>query len=547
MQKIQELIANYLSDAFIRQSHNSVIWIPFFLALGIGGYFSLKVEPHISYLILFLSISAALSVLLGSYRYRSMLVNYSFWSVLGLILVITGFIAATLRTQVAYTPMIEKKINYANVIGDIESIEPLEDGSRVLLSNLEIEDMAAPPRKIRIKMRQDAGLQAGQRISFLAGLNPPSPPVAPGAFDFQRWAYFQGIGAVGFSYGQPKIVDNAKASPITTAREYIKNNIIAQTDKPGQSVILALMTGQRKAIIEEDWQAMRNSGLAHMLAISGLHVGMVAGVLFFFSRLMMAAIEPLALRYPIKKYAAIIAISGAFFYMVMVGATIPTQRAMIMTALAMLAICLDRSPFSLRLVGIAAIIILLYRPESLVSVSFQMSFAAVTALVAFYEVTRKYWRRAYSRAGVIRKFALYFIGLSTTTIIAGTVTGLFALYHFNQYAMYGLLANLVAVPILSIIVMPLLVFSYVLMPIGLSSFTLALAEYGVEWILATAHWVANMDGAVFYLPSFPLWIFASMILSLWVFTIWKGPEKKAILPVFALLCVMVSLVQKPDI
>lgn len=526
------------------------LWVPFFLSIGIGLYFSLKFEPE-----LWIITAIALSIIIIIFIFWKFFFSDETATHLVFLIVVifgiisTGFFAAKIRTDNIYNPMIIKKINFADIQGRIKTIEPLENGSRVILDNLNIEKMSAEktPHSVRLKVLKDDELKSGQIIQVLAGLNPASAPVSPYAFDFQRWSYYQRLGGVGFAYGAPKIIEDSKSTILSTIREKITKQIIAQTSKPEQSIILALMTGQRKAIIDEDWDAMRESGLAHMLAISGLHVGMVAGVLFFFSRLIMAGFGGFALRHPIKKYAAILALVGAFFYMLIVGATIPTQRAVIMVGLAMIAICLDRSPISLRLVALAATIILLYRPESLVSISFQMSFAAVTALVAFFEFMRPYLRKLYSRAGLWRKIMLYFLGLSFTTIIAGAVTGLFGLYHFQQYAMFGLLANLIAVPILSFMVMPLLVLSYFVMPFGLSGFILNIAEWGTRWVLATAHWVANMDGAVLKISSYPSWVFIALVLCLWVFTVWKGREKVLILPLFFGLLILIPFTKQPDI
>jgi competence protein ComEC len=446
--------------------------------------------------------------------------------------------------------MIVKKMAPVKVIGTIDSIEPAERGSRAVLKDLEIERLSLEktPRKIRLTIRKDEGLRAGQRVKILAGLNPPSPPVSPGAFDFQFMAFYEGLGAVGFAYNQPEILEDALEPWLSHVRQRIVENIQNATSSPEQAVVVALMTGQRKAIREEDWKALRESGLAHMLAISGLHVGMVAGVLFFFSRLFMASSPGFALKYPIKKYAALIALIGACLYTLIVGATIPTQRALMMTGLVMVAIMLDRSPFSLRLIALAAGVILLISPEALLSVSFQMSFIAVASLICFYEWSRPFWNNIRYRAGFMRKITLYLLGISATTIIAGTTTGLFALYHFGQYPAYSLLANLVAVPLLAFIVMPLLVLSYILMPVGLEPYILKISEEGVSWILASAHWVANMDGAVWRMQSWPLWIFIGMVFCIWIWLVWNGRNKYyVIFPAFVIFTILAFAYRQPDI
>jgi len=513
-------------------------------------YYGLKAEPK--YILGVTVLLFAVGAFFFSYKKQeNSFLNKAFFLIsVGFMVVALGFNAAKIRTEMVYTSMLVKKMAPVGVVGMIESIEPAKKGSRTVLKEVEIERLSKEktPRKIRITIRKDEGLRAGQRISVLAGLNPPSPPVSPNAFDFQFMSFYQGLGAVGFAYNQPEIIEDAPEPLLSSVRQNIVQNIQAVTSEPEQAVVIALMIGQRKAIRDKDWQALRESGLAHMLAISGLHVGMLAGVLFFFSRFFMALRPNFALRYPIKKYAAIIALIGACLYTVMVGATIPTQRALMMTGLVMIAIMLDRSPFSLRLIALAAGVILLIAPEALLSVSFQMSFIAVASLICFYDWSRDFWNGIRYRAGFMRKFALYLLGISATTIIAGTATRLFSLYHFGQYAAYGLLANLVAVPLLAFIVMPLLVLSYVLMPIGLDGFVLPIAEEGVSWILASAHWVANMEGAVWRMQAFPSWVFLGMVLCVWFWLVWKGYKKYyLIIPVFTVLIILAFSYRQPDI
>jgi len=548
-QKIQEFIDIMLAQ----QKNNLFLWAPFCFAIGIAIYFALTFEPSLMVSGVALSACLALLALLFRWRDHTPLLQLYFLLAIGVSIIAGEFCVAQWRANMVYTPMLVKKMSPVGVIGTIESIEPLggKDGSRLILTDVEIERLEPndTPRKIRLKVRQDESLNVGQRISVLAGLNPASSPVAPDAFDFQRMSYFKGIGSVGFAYSQPEIIeDNAvHGSWLSAIRSNIINNIGKTAQAPQKSIIIALMTGQRGAISDANWDALRQSGLAHLLAISGLHVGMVAGVLFFFSRLFMACFAPLALQYPIKKYAAGIALIGALFYTLIVGATIPTQRALMMTGLVMIAIMFDRSPFSLRLVALAAMVVLFFSPESLTSVSFQMSFAAVVALIYFYDLIRPYWRAVHRQAGMFRKAALYFVGVSLTTVVAGTATGLFSLYHFQNYAVYGVLANLFAVPLMGFLIMPLIVLSYVLMPLELSAISLSMIEWGVGWVLATAHWVAGLDGAVWHVASFPHWIFIVMVCCAWFWMVWKGRLKLIVIPIFLLMVGLIFVYKQPDI
>jgi competence protein ComEC len=549
LQKIQELIVEEIAS----QKARAFLWIPVFFAVGIATYFALKFEPSLWIGFGTFIVSTLISFIIWKIQNDTLFLKFTLLIAAMFAITTSGFFIAQVRSHLVYTPMIVKKMSPVGVNGFIESIEPLGEGegSRVVLTDLKIERLSPEetPRKIRLKIRKDDGLQNGQRIKLLTGLNPPSGPVAPYAFDFQRMAYFKGIGAVGFSYTTPEIMEEApeRFFSLKNTREAITENLRAQSAEPQQSIIVALMTGQRGQISDENWRALRESGLAHLLAISGLHVGMVAGVIFFFSRLIMASFQNFTLKYPIKKYAAVIALFGAFFYTLMVGATIPTQRALLMTGLVMVAIMLDRSPFSLRLVALAALVVLFFSPESLTSVSFQMSFAAVTALICFYDWLRPVWKRLHRQASMTKKFILYFIGVSLTTIIAGFATGLFALFHFQNFAVYGVLANMVAVPLMAFIVMPMIVFSYVLMPLGLEGLIMPLIEWGVGWILATAHFVSKLDGAVWLIPAWPHWIFIMLVLCFWAMIVWKGRLKVFLIPMIFLLISFIFLYKQPDI
>ena len=269
--------------------------------------------------------------------------------------------------------------------------------------------------RIKLSGRQPA-LRPGEHIRVMAILSPPPAPAAPGAFDFQRKSYFRRLGAVGFSVGRAQVVEGSADSAslllrVERLRQVVAELVTAAVDGPAAAIAVALMTGQRRAIPKPLMNAIRDSGLAHLLAISGLHIGLVAAILFAGLRGIMALVPPLALRYPIKKWAALAAILGALAYALMAGATVPSQRAFLMVGLVLLAVVLDRRGLSMRLVAWAAVVILLLQPESLLGPSFQMSFAAVTALIAAYETARARrlfagggarYRRVWLRYGVAR-------------------------------------------------------------------------------------------------------------------------------------------------
>ena len=278
------------------------------------------------------------------------------------------------------------------------------------------------------------------------------------------------------------------------------------------AVAAALIMGQRGSISEETLTAMRDAGLAHLLAISGLHMGLVAGLLFFTVRGSLALVAPLTLQRPIKKWAALAALVGVFGYLLLAGAPVPTQRAFVMTGLVLVGVMLDRTAISLRLVAWAAAVVLLLRPESIVGASFQMSFAAVLALVAFYEVAGAKMRVWFGGAGTLRRLALYVAGVGFTTLIAGLATLPFAIHQFNRVAVFGMAANLVAVPLTGLWIMPWAVLALVLMPVGLEAAALVPMGWGVDGMLAVAQTVAAWPGAAISVRAMPMAGLAAIVL-----------------------------------
>ncbi len=307
------------------------------------------------------------------------------------------------------------------------------------------------------------------------------------------------------------------------------------------------LTGERGAIPKPVLRAMRDAGLAHLLAISGLHIGLVAGILFFAARFLLAAIEPVALRYPVKKWAALAALLGAFFYLQLSGATVPTQRAFLMLAVVLAAVVFDRSAISMRLVAWAAVLVLVIAPESLLSASFQMSFAAVAALVAVYEALAgrsSAWRVG---AGRVRTTTLYVAGVLLTTVVAGLATAPFALYHFNRFALYGVAANLIAVPLTGLWIMPWAICAFALMPFGLEAVALAPMGWGIDAVIAVATTVAAWPGAVALAPAMPnAGLLAAALGGIW-FCLWRGRWRFLGLAGVAAGLATLALVRPPDI
>ena len=542
-----------------RERHRWVLWTPVFFGIGIAVYFGLRTEPP-----LWLGPCAVGLSLIGVLALRRRGSNPAGILMAALVafgILAGGFSVAQWRTAAVAAPVLAKRMGPTTISGRITGVETFPGSIRVTLDRPRVAGLGAEatPERIRLRLRgRQPALMPGQWLRARAILSPPPPPAAPGAFDFQRQSYFRRLGAVGFNLGPVETFAGAGGSGwdfltlgLARVRQAITARIHAGLDGRAGVVAAALMTGERSSIPGPLMDAMRDSGIAHLLAISGLHIGLVAAILFIGSRGLLALVAPLALHFPIKKWAAVVAIAGAFAYALIAGATVPTQRAFLMVGLMLLAVLADRRGLSVRLVAWAALIILILQPESLLGPSFQMSFAAVTALIAVYEGLRDRARTRDTDTGRLppwaRKAGFYVAGVALTTVIAGAATAPFAIYHFNRFADYGLAANLVAVPVTALWVMPWAVGAFLMMPLGLESLALVPMGWGVDVVIAVAETVSSWPGAVTLLPAMPTWALAAVALGgVWL-CLWQQRWRYLGGAGIALGMAALFLVQPPDV
>lgn len=529
------------------QKENASLWLPILLGIGIALYFGLDFEPRWwGGLVVWLALTG---LAIGSFR-----INFPIAIILaGLSIIALGWCAAQLRVERVAAPVLEKSMMPVTVEGTIRTLDSLEKnkGSRIVLENLVIDRLTPEktPHTVRISIRKDEGLQAGQRVRVLAGLNPPAAPIEPEGFDFQRHAYFHRIGGYGFAYKAPEILEVTPASGLERFRQQAVKKIESAIPHPEAAIVSALLLGKRTAIPEETWEDIRTAGLAHVISISGLHISMISLGIFFAARLLMALIPPLALAHPIKKYAALLALAGGIAYSVMVGLSIPTVRAMIMTGLVLTAIMLDRNPFSLRLVAFAAFLILLFQPESITNPGFQMSFAAVASLIFFYEQTRNFWTSAYRKEKNrwLWRLALGMLGTAMTSIVATIATTPFTLYHFQQFPIYSVVGNIAALPFISFITMPAAVIAYLLMPLGWEFPAIWVMGKGVSAMLVISAEIASWNYASPDMVTWPLGALLSFtIAGLWIIMLKGRLRWGALLPCLAGI-IFVMAYKPPDI
>jgi len=372
----------------------------------------------------------------------------------------------------------------------------------------------------------------------------------PSDYDYARKVWFQGLSAVGYGVSALTITErNENYSAIySQMRQRMAERIKAQIPGETGTLAAALITGIRGGMPEELAEAMRSAGLAHLLAISGLHMGLLCGVVFYMARLLLSMSSRISLNYPIKKWAAIIAAFAGLGYLFISGASIPTVRAFIMVIIVFGGVLTDRKAISLRLVAIAATYILITSPEALIGVSFQMSFAAVVALVIVFErFGNDFMNKFCGNAGFRQKILYFLIGSLFTSMIAEVAIAPFALYHFNKIVLFGLLANLIAMPVMGSWVMPWIVVTLVLMPFGLEKLALIPMSWGLEVIMATAYYVSNLPGATMEIPAIDGKALILIVIgALWL-GIWRLKWRYLGIPVIVASIIMGATYIQPDI
>ena len=534
LRRVRDAVANQAAA----DADRVFLWLPVATGVGIAVYFSLAVEPPGWFAagLVFLSLSALLMLR------RNMTVRRPLFFILA---GCVGFAAAQIRTVSVDGPRLDRGLGPTRVVGRVIETERVENGLRVVLEALSIDGLAAAetPRRVRIRLlRRDIAPAAGDAIGLRAVVTPLPEPTMPGAFDFQRHAFFQRLGGLGYAVGPSAVLPGtdgdgpAWSSHIERWRQQLDDHLrrgFGGDDAWQGTIASALITGKRADVPEDVLNAMRDAGLAHLLAISGLNFALAAGLIYLLVRGGLALVPPLALRLPIKKIAAIAALVAAFFYLLLSGATIPTQRSFVMMSLALLAVLLDRLAISMRPVALAAAAILLLMPEALIGASFQLSFAAVIALVAAYEAIRDRPRGITAEPKWWRRPALYVGGVLLTTIVATLGTAPFSIYHFNQLTTYGALANLIAVPVTSFWVMPVGLLAMAAMPFGLEGLPLAIMGAGIELIVGVAKTIAGWPGAIVHIPALPQWGLGLMTIGgLWL-TLWRRRWRLLGLPAIA--------------
>ncbi|NWK96579.1 competence protein ComEC [Sphingobium lactosutens] len=498
-----------------REREQLGLWVPIALGAGIAAWFVL---PHAMSWLAFCCVALAMACIgamlpVGG-RLRRMIVAGAILACIGCLLV---WGKAVLLGE---TPLV--RATFVHMTGDVTAVRPVPAQTmvRVMLKPVDAPDL---PGMVRVNIADadvPEGLGDGARIRFRVRLMPPAPPSVPGGYDFAARAYFQGIGATGKALKPVEVLQPSTSPPPLRARLF--GHILARVDGPAEGIAAALATGDQGAIPEADAEAMRRSGLAHLLSISGLHVTALIGAVIFLLMRAMALSQRAALGWPLMLIAATGGALAGIGYTLLTGAEVPTVRSCVAALLVLGGLAMGRDAVTLRLVATGALVVLLLWPEAVAGPSFQMSFAAVTALVALAEHPHFKAFAAARDEGGIRKLGRALVVMLATGIAVELVLMPIALFHFHKAGLLGAFANLIAIPLTTFIVMPLEALALLLDMVGLGWPAWWLTEQALNFLLLIAHGVAASPMASLLAPTMGAGLFGFAMLGLLWCLLWRS-------------------------
>jgi competence protein ComEC len=496
-----------------------ILWAPVMLGLGIALWFLLPAPGQwVAAAALALAVASA-GLALPPGRLGRVLCA-------GGALVALGVGAAWARAELAAAPRLAAEQRAIWLTATVERVED-RSGREQWRLFLKPHDPALPPRvRIALRAPPEAAIRPGAQVRLRATLRPPPGPLVPGGYDYSRRAWFEGVGAIGHALGPIGLVSPAPArvgplATVETWRSALNARVRALVPGPSGAIASAFVTGDQGGIPEPVAQVWRDAGIAHMLSVGGLHIAVVVGVAMVGTRRLLALSPRLALGWPLRTIAALAGALAAIAYATLAGLQVPIVRAALAALFVLAGILLGRQALALRSVAIAAFAILLVRPEALMGPSFQLTFAAIVALVAAFNT--RWGRRLLEPGedeGAPARWRRRGLALLVGGVVAQAALAPIALYHFNRDGLFGVASNLVAIPLTEFVGMPLLMLMLVAETVGAGApFGWALGQL-LDLVTAIGAWFAGLPGAVARLPAMPLAAFAAIIggglwLSLW--------------------------------
>jgi competence protein ComEC len=541
-----------LSGVFALQRDRWILWLPVAMIAGAALWLLAPIEPAwwAGPGMLVLGVAAALALAVwpsADFQGWAIAVRRALAALCALAAALgLGAAAAHIRALTVAQPALAVSEAPRSIEGWVVANDASDNGPRLRLLVRAIEGANAPPRYVRVSVSEAGLLTPGRSAHCYGVLGQPSGPMAPGGYDFARRAFFERLGATGFAYGRCRPVEfgqppswlDRQRLRLAAMRSDLAAAIVAAAPGRGGAIAAALVTGDRSSVDTPTNDALRDSGLGHLLSVSGIHMGVVGGLVFATLLWTLSLLSPIALRFPVKKIAAVGALLVLAAYLIVSGSSVPALRSFVMACVAFGAILLDRPAISMRGLALAAFVVVLLFPESVLEPGFQMSFAATMALVALFEMMK---RAPHEPAlptpgpliGLLQATTRGIGGVLLISFVAGLATDPFAIYHFQRFSLYALPANLIAAPIMSFLVAPMAALAAVLAPFGLAEPALQLMASALDLIAAVGATFGDRPEAVRAMARPPDLAFVLCVLALVWACLWRGGLRWAGLAFFA--------------
>ena len=509
------------------------LWLPVAAMGGVALNLAADREPV-------LWLPATLIALFAGAAWASRARPIAFGVSLALAALFSGFLSMSLRTARVSAPALDR-IRIVELTGFVEEIDLRPVGARLIVAVDTAEGMPSDkiPRRVRVTTRKTPDVSAGDFVALKARLLPPSHAAMPGGYDFARDAYFAGVGAVGSALGAIRIVapprDATMRQRFDAAIDHARNRLALRVDAiiggDAGAIAAAMVTGKRDFLSNDARDLIREAGIFHIITISGVQMTLVAGIFFVATRRLLALSPMLALNYPIKKWAALVAMAGSLFYDIATGSRVGTERALVMTLIVLSAVVMDRRALTMRNLAFAVFAVVAIEPEAILGVSFQLSFAAVAALVAVMEARlaemeagqddypRK--RAAEAAPGLFLDLLHKPLALLVATACATSATASFMAYHFHDVSPYVLIGNPLTLTVIEFFAVPGALIGAALYPLGLDAPIWLYVGAGIKFILWVARFIAAAPGSTVHLRAFAPFALPFLALAVMSATIWR--------------------------
>jgi competence protein ComEC len=532
-----------MKEFLSRQYPNLILWAPFAAAAGMVLYFSLSFEPNIA--APFLVAGLATLCLLKAFRWPHENIAYHV-PLVAILLFVFGFFYSAGYTRALGTNMIPRDMHGAIVSGTVTRLDYTYERVRIFVDTDSIDSIYStrPPRTepYRIRFSIDPERHEipniGDTVEISGGIFRPGAADSPGGFDFAEWAYFNRISGTGFANNIEIIQHRQNTNTISHLRENIRGHIQANTSPRARMLSDALILGYKRVLPAAESESAKAAGIAHVFSISGFHLTLIGGWIFMVFYFLARMITPLSRRIPARNIAIIPTAISLVFYLVLSGAAVATQRALLMGLIGFLAIIFARNIFSLRTAAIVFGLLLLSNPHYIVQAGFQLSFSAVFGIVWYFQ-TRKY-----SRKSRLQKIYDWLKILVMTSVVATIFTTPYIAYHFHYVPIYTLVGNLLCLPIFSFAIMPLVLIGTITSQFGLF-FPLEWAAHAYAFVLMITDWIQTLPYAAAQMPKIPGFALVLISLSLmsWIFIIDSDRKTKIkTRHLFSILLLSLSLI-----